>query len=92
MIPLTDSQCQAGMQQLCDLARNTAKVSGLRLNAVVIDNGQTTICKDAHSLQLTARGKTVTVKIFHEDVVAVSELTKKKIQNAVNRLQIMLEL
>ena len=92
MDSLSDEQYRDGIQRICDLASDTARVSGLQLDAVQVDNGQKLLTgSEYHLLQMAAGGKTVTVKIHHEEVAAASGLTEEKVLSAVRRLQLMLE-
>jgi len=87
---LTDEECQVGMRKICDLANNTAKESGLRLQLIQIDDGLRVTCKPAHTLLIAARGKSITFPITHEDV-ADSESTKLKIRSALSKLLLLME-
>lgn len=90
-----DAAPYAGIQFLQDLARDMAAEAGIMLSEVHFDDGRLLGCRDFHLLTMAAGGKTVSTKIRHEEVGgaagrALADLTREKIRNAIERLQIML--
>lgn len=91
-----DEQPNNGTHYLQDLARDMAAEVGIILTEVHFDDGRLLGCRDFHLLTMEAAGKTVSTKIRHEEVGAAAgrrtgtDLTREKIRNAIERLQIML--
>jgi hypothetical protein len=93
MIPLkrlTDEECQVGMRKICDLVKNSAKESGVRLQLIQIDDGHRVTCKPAHTMLIAARGKSITFPFTHDDVRDI-ESAKLKIRSALSKLLLLME-
>jgi hypothetical protein len=91
MVLLTDEQCKEGIQRICDMAFDIAKMSGLVLDRVIVDDDRHIECYNTfHILQFIAKGSAVSTKIHHEEVVEISNMTSTKIQSAIDRLRLML--
>ena len=91
MILLTDEQCREGIQRICEIARDIARMSGIVLNSISVDDSHHLTCTNFHILHISARGKTVAVNIHHEEVAEITSMTEDKIRSAIDRLRIMLE-
>lgn len=91
---LTDQECQEGIKQICDLSKTIARELGIHLQVVQFDSGRHLTCKKTHSLRISARGKSVTVSIFHSDVVgslSCNDPPRAKIRAAIERLKLLLD-
>lgn len=79
-----------------ELAHKLATSAGIKLSSIEIEDGRPLDCTDVHMLSMKSKGMAVSTKISNDDVAVkslskVSELTKEKIRNAIERLQVMLE-
>ena len=85
-----------GINQITDIAHQYAADANIKLTSITFDDGRPLGIKDIHLMQITARKHTVNVKLYHEEIEDYlgrdgSELTRAKIRNAIERLQVMLE-
>lgn len=72
-----------------------ASERGIFLSKVRFDDGRPLGCRDIHILTLSASGQAVSTKICQEDVDVFpnrlgTDLTRAKIRNAIERLQILI--
>lgn len=85
-----------GLQKLCELVEDLAKLEGIQLTSVLVDEGRPIVASDYHLLSITAGEHSVSEKLHHEELTAQNQwtgkgLTEAKIRSAVERLRLLLD-
>lgn len=78
------------------LANQLASDAGITLSSVELEDGRPLDCIDLHLLCMKSKGKVVNTTICNDELTVTSvsdfsELTIKKISNALGRLQVLME-
>jgi hypothetical protein len=87
---------QEGMYKLCDYSNDVAKRVGVTIDAIILDSGRSVGCLDHHLVDITSKNHIVSVKLFHNEIEdfpghAGLDLTQAKINNALERLKLLLQ-
>lgn len=89
---INNNDISAGASALYSIVNEIAVEENIKLSKIQFDDGRLLNCKDSHLLQMTARGKSVSVKISYKDLLSlpgkpISDTTLARIRSAVELLR-----